>query len=206
MLASQGNFKVSVTRDFTDKTRGIIGVNEFDFSKTLKAGEKYRTPSVYCGFSNGFGEMSNMLSHFAVNELLPKEFAQKELPVLYNSWEATMFDVNEEGQLALAKKAAKIGCELFVMDDGWFGERNSDRAGLGDWFVNPAKFPNGLNPLIDGVNELGMDFGLWVEPEMVNPDSDLYRATPEWAYHYDTREPSLLPQSARFKYDQARGL
>ncbi len=192
VLSSLGNFKVSVTRDFTGKTRGIIGVNEFDFSKTLKAGEKSRTPSAYCGFSNGFGEMSNMLSRFAIDKLLPKEFAQKELPVLYNSWEATMFDVNEEGQLALAKKAAKIGCELFVMDDGWFGERNNDKAGLGDWFVNHTKFPNGLKPLIDGVNELGMDFGLWVEPEMVNPDSNLYRAHPEWTYHYPTREPSLL--------------
>jgi len=107
--------------------------------------------------------------------------------VLYNSWEATEFNVNEEGQKALAEKAARIGVELFVMDDGWFGQRNSDRAGLGDWFVNTQKFPNGLHPLISYVNSLGMKFGLWFEPEMVNPDSDLYRRHPDWAMNFPGR-------------------
>ena len=116
-------------------------------------------------------------------------------PVLYNSWEATTFNVNEAGQRALAEKAAKLGVELFVMDDGWFGKRNDDHAGLGDWSVNPQKFPNGLKPLIDYVNSLGMDFGLWVEPEMVNPDSDLYRAHPDWAMHFqDVRAAKLRNQ------------
>ncbi len=108
-------------------------------------------------------------------------------PVLYNSWEATSFSVNEAGQIRLAELAARLGIETFVMDDGWFGERHHDRAGLGDWTVNPQKFPRGLGPLIDRVNELGMRFGLWVEPEMVNPDSDLYRAHPDWALHFDGR-------------------
>jgi alpha-galactosidase len=107
--------------------------------------------------------------------------------VLYNSWEATTFAVNEAGQAELAEKAARLGVELFVMDDGWFGQRNDDHAGLGDWYVNPQKFPHGLGPLIAKVNGLGMKFGLWVEPEMVNPDSDLYRKHPDWAIHFPGR-------------------
>lgn len=191
-LAYSGNFKVSLNRDFAGKTRAVIGVNDFDFSYNLDKGAVFRTPSVYCGYSQGYTQMSNIMNRFAVNHLLPEHFAHTELPVLYNSWEATEFDVNEKDQLALAKIASEIGCELFVMDDGWFGKRNDDHAGLGDWFVNRKKFPNGLKPLIDGVNALGMDFGIWVEPEMVNPDSDLYRKHPEWTYHFDTRIPTEM--------------
>jgi alpha-galactosidase len=108
-------------------------------------------------------------------------------PVLYNSWEATSFQVSEAGQLRLAELAARLGIECFVVDDGWFGGRDNDRAGLGDWTVNREKFPRGLGPLIEGVNDLGMRFGLWIEPEMVNPDSDLYRAHPDWVYHFAGR-------------------
>lgn len=191
-LGYGGNFKVEMTRDYRGMTRGIIGINDFDFSWTLKAGDSFVTPKVYVGFANGFANMSNMMSHFAVDNIMPKSFADKPLPVLYNSWEATWFDVNVENQLALAKKAKEIGCELFVMDDGWFGDRHDDHQGLGDWFVNEKKFPNGLDELVDGVNALGMDFGLWFEPEMVQKDSDLYRAHPDWIYHYDNRESSEL--------------
>jgi alpha-galactosidase len=108
-------------------------------------------------------------------------------PVLYNSWEATSFKVSEEGQVRLAELAAPLGVECFVVDDGWFVGRNDDHAGLGDWVPDPAKFPRGLGPLIDRVNGLGMRFGLWMEPEMVNPDSDLYRAHPDWVYHFANR-------------------
>jgi alpha-galactosidase len=108
-------------------------------------------------------------------------------PVLYNSWEATLFQVSEAGQARLAEVAARLGIECFVVDDGWFGRRDDDRAGLGDWTVNREKFPRGLGPLIARVNDLGMRFGLWVEPEMVNPDSDLYRAHPDWVYHFSGR-------------------
>ncbi|HRE25616.1 MAG TPA: alpha-galactosidase, partial [Anaerolineales bacterium] len=107
--------------------------------------------------------------------------------VLYNSWEATTFAVDVDSQTRLAELAAAMGIELFVMDDGWFQGRNSDDAGLGDWWPDPKKFPDGLKPLIDRVNALGMDFGLWLEPEMVNPNSDLYRAHPEWVIHFPTR-------------------
>ncbi|MFD1048924.1 cytochrome P450, partial [Kibdelosporangium lantanae] len=108
-------------------------------------------------------------------------------PVVYNSWEATEFDVSEDNQKRLAALAADLGCELFVMDDGWFGARTHDAAGLGDWTPNPSRFPGGLNPLIAEVHRLGMRFGLWVEPEMVNPDSDLYRQHPDWVMHMPNR-------------------
>jgi alpha-galactosidase len=111
--------------------------------------------------------------------------------VLYNSWEPTQFDVRAEQQLDLARRASEMGVELFVIDDGWFGARDHDRAGLGDWTVNTRKLPNGLAGLIDQIHELGMQFGIWVEPEMVNPDSDLFRAHPDWAYHAEGRESRL---------------
>jgi alpha-galactosidase len=118
---------------------------------------------------------------------LPANANYKIRPVLYNSWEATRFNVNEEGQKKLAEKAASLGVELFVLDDGWFGERNDDTAGLGDWYVNKEKFPHDLSSLISYVNKLGMDFGLWVEPEMVNKNSNLYNLHPDWVYHFPNR-------------------
>jgi len=146
---------------------------------------------VLAGQSNmagsGFGEASRILHRFTREFILPGGLSAKPRPVLYNSWEATEFNVEEPGQKALAEKAAKIGVERFVMDDGWFGARNNDHAGLGDWTVNPKKFPNGLQPLIRFVNGLGMDFGIWVEPEMVNPDSDLYRKHPDWVMNFPGR-------------------
>ena len=187
-LAYSGNFKVSCSRDLYGISRVILGMNDFDFSHTLNSGESFDTPPVYCGHTQGFGDMTRQMNRFCVQHLLPKQFNQETLPVLYNSWEATGFAVNAKQQIELAKLAAKMGVELFVMDDGWFGQRKDDHAGLGDWYVNEEKFPNGLDELINAVNELGMDFGIWVEPEMVNADSDLFRKHPEWSYHYPHRE------------------
>jgi alpha-galactosidase len=133
-----------------------------------------------------------MLHRFERERILPGGASSRLRPVLYNSWEATEFKVNEQGQRDLAAKAAKLGVEMFVMDDGWFGARNNDRAGLGDWFVNPEKFPQGLKGLVDYVNSLGMDFGLWVEPEMVNANSDLYRKHPDWVINFAGRPRSEL--------------
>ena len=191
-LAYSGSFKVLCNRDLFYKTRVSMGLNDHDFKYELKGGETFTAPKFFCGYAVGFGEMSRQMNRFAVNHVLPKQFNNKILPVLYNSWEATEFDVNVLHQTALAKRAAKMGCELFVMDDGWFGKRNHDRAGLGDWYVNRVKFPRGIDELIKNVNKLGMDFGLWFEPEMVNPDSDLFREHPDWAYHYDTRTANTL--------------
>jgi alpha-galactosidase len=167
----------------------LLGISDADFEWTLNSGESFVSPKVYACYTNeGFACMSNRMARFAREKLLPGEMAKKPLPVLYNSWYATEFHVEVASQIALAKKAAAIGVELFVIDDGWFGRRNSDKAGLGDWWANPEKFPNGLNELIFAVNGLGMKFGIWIEPEMVNPDSDLYRAHPDWVYRYPTRE------------------
>ena len=187
-LAWSGNWKITVERTPEGLVRVVGGWNDFDFGYRLAPGADVTTPLFYGGFTkDGFGEASRLLHRLEVEEILPDRAARKLRPVLYNSWEATEFKVDEPGQKALAEKAAKLGVERFVMDDGWFGARNHDRAGLGDWTVNRTKFPNGLGPLIDHVKSLGMDFGLWVEPEMVNPDSDLYRAHPDWVLHFPGR-------------------
>jgi alpha-galactosidase len=164
------------------------GYNDFDFSWPLKPGDSLSTPAYYGGFSSrGFGGASRLIHRLERDEILPDRAHPHVRLVLYNSWEATTFNVNQAGQKMLAEKAAKLGVELFVTDDGWFGKRNNDRAGLGDWYVNPQKFPHGLQPLISYVNSLGMDFGLWFEPEMVNPDSDLYRRHPDWVMNFPGR-------------------
>jgi len=180
-LAWSGSWRISVDRDPIGDVRVVGGFNPFDFAYRLKPGAALETPIFYAGYSGqGMGGASRLLHRFELDKVLPGAPSPKPRPVLYNSWEATEFAVDEQGQMALAEKAAKIGVERFVMDDGWFGARNNDHAGLGDWTVNRTKFPNGLKPLIDKVHGLGMEFGLWVEPEMVNPDSDLYRKHPDW--------------------------
>ncbi len=192
-LAWSGNWRITIEQTPYQQVRITGGFNTFDFSYPLKPGETLETPAFYAGFTqDGFGEASRLLHNLERGEIEPHGLSARARPILYNSWEATEFNVNEAGQEELAAKAAKIGVELFVMDDGWFGKRNNDHAGLGDWFPNPQKFPHGLNPLIEYVNHLGMDFGLWVEPEMVNPDSDLYRAHPDWVMNFPGRPRSEL--------------
>jgi alpha-galactosidase len=192
-LAWSGNWRFSVEQTPYKQVRVTGGFNTFDFAFVLKPGEELETPAFYGGFAeNGFGEASRLLADLERAQIAPHGLKARVRPVLYNSWEATEFNVTEEGQKELAAKAAKVGVELFVVDDGWFGKRNNDRAGLGDWVVNPEKFPHGLDSLIDYVNRLGMDFGLWVEPEMVNPDSDLYRAHPDWVMNFPGRPRSEL--------------
>ncbi|MBI4892460.1 MAG: alpha-galactosidase, partial [Acidobacteria bacterium] len=187
-LGWSGNWRIAVEQTPHQQVRVTAGLNPFDFAHTLQPGAKLETPPLYVGYSKeGFGGASRAFHKFQREVIFPGGGAARPRPVLYNSWEATEMNVNEAGQVELAKKAASIGVERFVMDDGWFGARDTDKAGLGDWFVSKKKFPNGLKPLIDQVKGLGMDFGLWVEPEMVNPDSDLYRAHPDWAMHFNGR-------------------
>ena len=193
-LAWSGSWRISVEQDQLDAVRVTGGFNPFDFGYVLKAGEKLETPVFYGGYAHdGLGGASRMLHSFELAHILPRTATTagnptpRVRPVIYNSWEATEFKVNEAGQMALAEKAAALGIDRFVMDDGWFGQRKDDHAGLGDWYVNKEKFPNGLKPLIDKVHSLNMDFGLWVEPEMVNPDSDLFRAHPDWVLHFSGR-------------------
>lgn len=187
-LGWSGNWRITVEETPHQQVRVVGGYNSFDFSWPLKPGERIDTPPFYAGYTGqGFGEASRIFHRFQLAHILPAASKGHPRPVLYNSWEATTFNVDEPGQTELARKAASLGVELFVMDDGWFGARDHDRAGLGDWFVNPKKFPNGLKPLIASVKGLGMKFGLWVEPEMVNPDSDLYRAHPDWVMNFPGR-------------------
>jgi len=193
-LAWSGSWRITVEQDQLDAVRITGGFNPFDFGYVLKPGQSLEAPVFYGGYSDhGLGGASRLLHHFEVANILPHRIGTgdqahpKPRPVIYNSWEATEFNVNEAGQIALAEKAAALGVDRFVMDDGWFGQRKDDHAGLGDWCVNPQKFPHGLKPLIDKVHSLGMDFGLWVEPEMVNPDSDLYRKHPDWVLNFPGR-------------------
>jgi alpha-galactosidase len=191
-LAWSGSWRITVEQDQLDAVRVTGGFNPFDFGYVLAPGKSLETPIFYGGYSShGLGGASRTLHQFEIANVLPHRPGQqdppKPRPVIYNSWEATEFRVSEAGQIALAEKAAALGIDRFVMDDGWFGQRKDDHAGLGDWYVNKEKFPNGLKPLIDKVHSLGMDFGLWVEPEMVNPDSDLYRKHPDWVLNFPGR-------------------
>ena len=187
-LGWSGNWKLVIEDTPYDQVRVVGGFNDFDFSYPLKPGESLNTPLFYGGYTElGFGDASRLMHSFEREAILPARSAGHLRPILYNSWEATEFNVDEAGQKALADKAARIGVELFVMDDGWFGQRNDDHAGLGDWYVNPQKFPNGLGPLIQYVKSKGMKFGLWVEPEMVNPNSNLYRKHPDWVINFSGR-------------------
>ncbi len=168
------------------------GYAPFDFELVLAPGERHVTPAMALGCCHdGFGGASRRMHAWLRERVLPApDRALATRPVLYNSWEATYFRLSLEGQLRLAERAAAMGVELFCVDDGWFGTRRSDRAGLGDWFPSPELFPQGLRPLADGVHALGMQFGLWVEPEMANADSDLYRKHPDWVLHFPGRHRS----------------
>ena len=183
-LIYSGNHYARIQRSHEGLIRIVQGISPVDFEWELKPTESFETPEgvmVYSG--NGFGGMSNAMHKFINEHIIPKTWQYKDRPILYNDWEGCMFNFNEAKLLSLAKKAKKLGCELFVLDDGWFGDRNSDKAGLGDYDVNRKKLPNGLSGLQKKLDNLGMAFGLWFEPEGVNPDSKLYRAHPDWALH-----------------------
>ncbi len=189
LLEYSGNFKVCAEAVSYGYTNILIGLSDTDFCKRLRSGECFETPAAYLGFTEyGFSDMSHKLHDFYRRELMPKEFADKPLRVIYNSWYATLFDVQCEGQMKLAEKAADAGVELFVVDDGWFGTRHDDQQSLGDWYPDPEKFPGGLQELISYVNGLGMDFGIWIEPEMVNEKSRLYKEHPDWVYRFPNRD------------------
>jgi alpha-galactosidase len=188
-LAYSGSWQIAFEQLPTWHVRIHGGYNPFDDQLLLAPGERHITPAWVIGVCpDGWGGASRRMHAFARERVLPHSPQAPRLrPVLYNSWEAVYFNLNHEGQAALASKAAAMGVELFCVDDGWFGERRSDHAGLGDWFIREDAFPEGLEPLVAEVQRLGMKFGLWVEPEMVNPDSDLYRRHPDWVLHFPGR-------------------
>ena len=182
MLVYSGNFLAAAERTQLENNRLLLGVNPYHFCYTLGPGESFTAPeaALVCSPS-GFGQMSRQF-HRAIREKLVRDPCQgRRRPVLINNWEATEFDFDAEKLVNIAKAAAPLGIELFVMDDGWFGHRDTDRSGLGDWSVNKKKLPGGLEALVPRVKELGMSFGIWIEPEMVSEDSALYRAHPDWA-------------------------
>ena len=185
-LAWSGSWRLTAQRLPTERVTLSAGFGHDPVSWKLPPGGELTTPVCAGAYTEGgFGAASRLWHRHVLDRILPHPDELR--PVLYNSWEATEFDIEVTGQIELAEKAAALGVELFVMDDGWFGARTHDAAGLGDWTPNPTRFPDGLGPLIDRVHDLGMQFGLWVEPEMVNPDSDLYRAHPDWVLHHPHR-------------------
>jgi alpha-galactosidase len=186
-LAWSGSWRIAVQLLPDGRVQATGGAGHDDAGLVLLApGDSYTTP-VFAGLwtDGGFGASSRAWHAYQLAHVIPDAAISR--PVLYNSWEATYFEVSETGQRALARRAADLGVELFVVDDGWFGARTSDKAGLGDWTPNTDRFPNGLKPLADDVHAMGMQFGIWVEPEMVNPDSDLYRAHPDWVQYQQGR-------------------
>jgi len=191
-LVYSGNFLASAQVDNYRVTRVLLGINPEWFSWTLDPGASFQTPEAVMVWSgDGLNGMSQTLHTLYRQRLARGEWRDRPRPVLINNWEATYFDLSEEKILHIARKAKECGVELFVLDDGWFGARRSDYAGLGDWYVAKDILPCGIDGLSQKVEELGLKFGLWIEPEMVNPDSDLYRAHPDWAFHVPDRKASL---------------
>ena len=181
-LVYSGNHYASAQLSQQGITRVMQGISPVNFCWELVPGEKFETPEAVMSCSDrGFGELSARMHRFVQAHIVPEYWANRERPVLYNSWEGCMFDFDQKRLLDLAKRAKNLGCELFVLDDGWFGARNDDKAGLGDYNVNTKKLPQGMAGLSARIKNLGMEFGLWFEPESVNEDSDLYRAHPDWA-------------------------
>lgn len=181
-LIYSGNHSTMVECDQYGNIRVKQGINPFGFEKVLKADEVFYTPqSVLCYSNNGFGGLSREMHDVYRNNLCKSKWSNMDRPILINNWEGTYFDFTEEKLVAMAKLAKEVGIELFVLDDGWFGKRNDDTSSLGDWFVNKEKLPSGIKGLAEKINNEGLKFGLWFEPEMVNPDSELYRKHPEWA-------------------------
>ncbi len=190
-LVYSGNFLAQAEVDTWDTTRITLGINPFGFDWKLEPGEGFQTPEAVAVYSHqGMGAMSRTFHTLYRSRLARGEWRDRPRPILINNWEATYFNFDEDKLVSIAQAAKRDGVELFVLDDGWFGARRSDRAGLGDWIANPELLPQGIPGLAERVEALGMKFGLWFEPEMVNRDSDLYRAHPDWLLQTPGRTPS----------------
>ena len=196
-LVYSGSFEASVEVDMHQNSRMQIGINNFDFSWELHPETIFYTPEVVMVYSDqGYNKLSHIYHDFYRQCLLPKSSIDRELPVAINNWEVTYFDFNKDKLLGLAEVATKTGIDLFVLDDGWFGKREDVTSSLGDWAANEEKLGGKLSELIEGIHDLNLDFGLWLEPEMVSPDSDLFRAHPDWIIHV----PGYEPQISRHQY------
>lgn len=188
-LVYSGNFLMQAEVDTWDVTRLQAGINPFGFEWKLQPGESFTSPEAILVYSDkGLNHMSQTFHQLFNEHLIQKNWYKKDRPVLLNNWEATYFNFNENKLVNIAKQAKNVGIDLFVLDDGWFGERNDDSAGLGDWFTNKKRLPQGIGNLARKIKSLGLQFGLWIEPEMVNKNSDLYRNHPEWILHTPDRK------------------
>ena len=187
-LVYSGNFLAAAETEQFGSTRVFMGINPFDFSWKLEPGEIFTTPEVVMVYSeNGFSGMSLTYNRLYRTRLARGKYRDADRPIVINNWEATYFNFDEDKIAAIGEEAAKLGIEMLVLDDGWFGARNDDQRALGDWYVNKDKLPNGLKVLVDRIKASGLKFGLWFEPEMISPDSDLYRAHPDWCLHVPGR-------------------
>lgn len=191
-LIYSGNHYESVEVSPYEKIRILMGIQPKQFSWELNQKEVFYTPeAVLCFSHEGSNDLSQKLSKFTRKHIINSRWEESERPILVNNWEATYFDFNKSKILAIAKEAKELGIEMFVLDDGWFGDRNDDKKGLGDWFVNEKKMGGSLQDLAEKINKMGLDFGLWMEPEMVNENSELYQTYPEWAVKIPERETYL---------------
>lgn len=187
-----GNFEAQAEVDSYDQVRAVLGIDPCHFTWKLEPGAAFQAPEAVLVHSyEGLGPMTRTFHALYRGHLIRSPWRDKKRPILINNWEGTYFDFNTEKLLSIARGAAELGIEMLVMDDGWFGNRFDDNRALGDWFVNQEKLPGGLEYLVSQVNKLGMKFGIWMEPEMISPDSDLYRAHPDWAIQIPGRAPSL---------------
>ncbi len=187
-LVYSGSFSAEVSGEQYGTTRVQMGIQPFGFEWQLGCGESFQAPEAIMVYSaNGLGEMSRRFHKIIRKNLCRGKFRDTERPVLINNWEATYFDFNQDKILDFAQRAKGVGVDLLVLDDGWFGKRDLDNCSLGDWVVNKKKLPDGLEGLCQKINQMGMQFGLWFEPEMVSPDSDLYRSHPDWCIHTNDR-------------------
>jgi len=191
-LVYSGSFSIEADCDYYAATRVNIGINPDGFTWHLNPAEFFQAPEAVMVYTDeGLGEMSRIFHRLYMNNLVRGRWKYEKRPLLINSWEAAFFDFDTEKLVSFAERAREVGIEMLVMDDGWFGVRNSDNCSLGDWYVNEEKLKGGLGVLIERVNALGLKFGIWYEPEMISPDSDLYRAHPDWCLHVPGREKSI---------------
>lgn len=191
-LVYSGSFLGEVEVDQQDTTRVLLGLGYEDFSMTLENDERFCSPEAVMTFSkDGYGGMARNFHHFVNNHIVPEKCYTKPHPVVLNTWEACWFDIDEEKLVTFAEECAKLGIDMLVMDDGWFGNRNDDTTSLGDWTPNPKKFKNGLGSFVRRVKEKGIKFGIWIEPEMISPKSELYKKHPEWCLRANGRQLSL---------------
>ena len=189
-LIYSGSFAITAEVSSNKSVRVQGGINDYLFSWRLNGGEEFVTPQVaLCYSSNGLGGMSRAYHDFFREYIINPNRVKMRRPIVVNNWEATYFDFDNEKLFAIIDEAAKLGIDTFVLDDGWFGKRNDDKCSLGDWFVNDKKLKGGLKAVIERCKKDGLKFGLWIEPEMISEDSDLYRAHPDWAIKKDGIEP-----------------